>query len=172
MLNQKGLEELDYKVVFPDGLRPHVFVYGIDPETNEIYGAEAWNFVKIKVGYEKKTDNKGNEVIGIGPVSEGDVTINTFRRPPPQTKDLEGQLQQFGKKYGINVIRIQSPKHVGSVVGTHMTSYTLQFEELAKRAKILFLDFMKEYPAYDFYEHVIGAPESFNMTNLLFASTS
>lgn len=50
-----GNDGLDYRVKFPDGLKPRVFVYGFDERTHQFYGAREDVGVAFKIGTEAKS---------------------------------------------------------------------------------------------------------------------
>lgn len=137
--------QLDYVVEFEDGLRPRLHVYGINPETQEIYGADACIGIIVGAGYSIKSNEKVAFSTNLGT----SLTIQKFKAESPEDKGWEQKVHELSREQGINVIRVQNLEHVEPAIDRHTELYAKQFGELAETFSILFSEFVgKQHPSY------------------------
>jgi len=149
---------LEYMVQFEDGLRPRVYIYGIDSEAGEVYGTEARIGVSVGAGYnlslpsKEDFENKNTlAMVRMGPKLNTSLVYEEFRGKLPQTENWEQEMYDAQREDGTNVIKVQNPNHVRSALDRHAQLYGEQFHELAKRFTNLFQGFIGEHPSFGRY---------------------
>lgn len=146
---------LEYIVRFENGLRPEVFVYGIDSKAGEIYGADAFIGVTVGAGRSVKAPSKDDLERHVGAIVNLGLKIDTsivafgFKKKLSEAKDdLEKRIYELYRENGRNVVKIQSPEHIELAIKRHAELYGEQFKELAERFVNLFQGFIGEHPGY------------------------
>lgn len=144
-------EDLEYKVSFADGLRPNVFVYGVDAVKEEIYCARGFIAVKIGAGYDIESvvgTEKKNIFLQVMP-SCGFATVReTFTQAIPHKKGWEKELCSLLESDGFDVIKVYSPQELDPVLHLHGLAYFETFYGLAKKCVTQFEQFVRKNPQH------------------------
>ncbi|MDP3734720.1 MAG: hypothetical protein Q8R37_05820 [Nanoarchaeota archaeon] len=149
MGNNKPLQNLEYKVLFDDGLRPNVFVYGIDSAEGTMYYTRAFIAVKIGVSYQAKTSaGKKNKkiVLTVAPDCGFATICQVFKEMIPEKENWEQGLYSLLENDQFNVIKVYSTQQMRLALDIHGQDYFETYHGLAKTFVAQFEQFISENP--------------------------
>lgn len=141
--------ELDYAVVFPYGLRPHLVVYSNDEKKKSLYLARVWVCLSLDTGYHLK-EHKKDFSVWSGTVTSAvlrrkDFSIDTSKDPYAEKNLLMNMRDQK-----VNCIKVTSKKRIPGAIEEHVRRYTSQFQNLEERCSKMFQAFIMENPSMGF----------------------
>lgn len=150
-IGDSGLEkiDLDYIVSFEDGFRPLVKIYGIDSQTGVLYGANAYFGVEVKVGY---IPNVRDGLIGfegnVGMTVNQQISLSQALVREEEKNTFEEKLIELAKERGENIIKINSPDHIGLAAHRHRELYEDQFKSIVVELAKCYGKFAEAHPTW------------------------
>ncbi len=148
----KGSSEiigLEYVVNFDDGLKPRLYVYGISPETGEVYGADVCIGIEIQTGFKPFLTGEKRGVQGFIAVATPMIVEQFVGFPKEEYRNnYEEEMKQKSLRERTNLIRIKNREHVTPAIDRHVSLYAEQFRTFADETAQSFETFMRQHEGY------------------------
>ena len=140
--------DLEYMVSFPNGLRPNLFVYGIDDEAKEVYSASVHFGVVVGAGTFVNNGFEGKVRIDMTPRNH--ITQLIFDECCYDQEFDESKHLAECREKGWNAVKVKSSEHLTTAVDRYRELYLDQFKELSDKFLKIFQEFMAEHPGYGY----------------------